>query len=108
MPSASSARVNITESYRRVRAARTRRWPRSRDGRLARGRPGHPRASIRFIDYRRQFMETLIRHSCVCSLLLLTGLHAKTPTGEKFFAEGQAEESRKDWDAAATLYSKAL
>jgi general secretion pathway protein D len=45
-------------------------------------------------------------------LLAITGsladLGAKSPAGDKLMVEGQRRESRKEWDAAYELYSKAL
>jgi general secretion pathway protein D len=59
-------------------------------------------------------MKIRRRHSCFCILLILAAsapvadLCAKTPAGDKLLAEGRLRESRKEWDAALDLYSRAL
>ena len=45
---------------------------------------------------------------CVCLLLAVSGLEAKTSAGDKWLLEGRKHESRKEYDAALELYSKAL
>ncbi len=49
---------------------------------------------------------------CVCLLLAFSGLppglDAKTSAGDKWLLEGRQHESRKEYDAALELYSKAL
>lgn len=45
--------------------------------------------------------------SCIYIALALA-LNAKTPTGDKFLAEGKLKEAHKDWQGAYDLYAKAL
>ena len=46
---------------------------------------------------------------CLCTYLLLAiSLGARTPVGDRFFAEGKLEETKKDWQSAYELYAKAL
>ena len=54
--------------------------------------------------------DRLVRIVVVLALLLpfTAGGSSKTRRGDKYFAQGQMAEARKDWDKALELYEKAL
>src|SRR5580658_9802689 len=55
------------------------------------------------------FFNRLVAVIVSCALLgPLSPLQAKTKKGDKFLAEGQVHEAKKEWDAALDCYEKAL
>jgi general secretion pathway protein D len=53
-------------------------------------------------------MRSSVYYPCIYLIFFSIPLGAKTPAGDKFFAEGKLKEAKKDWQAAYELYSKAL